>query len=242
MAFQNPIATLTIPNGATTGPRIVIGNDIPADLTAWAAGIGGVTINNIFLFYLNNTDYYFMGLGTFTALPCFFEGVSSAARGPYVTHRVLDLRGSGGAVEERLGSYALNTTQMIFRIQQTATQFGGSYINDDMHTDIFPWTALTPQSGWSGNLKFRTVGSPDFTAQICSTNMTGGTKADGTTVFTLPFSMAASQDIPINCFGGTISTSQPPHINISAAGVATIWGLGTSTTWTVNHSVNASFS
>lgn len=61
MPFKNPQNSLTLPDGATTGPRIVLGTDIPAALQA-AYG-ASLVISAAIVEYYSTSDFYFEALG-----------------------------------------------------------------------------------------------------------------------------------------------------------------------------------
>lgn len=110
------------------------------------------------------------------------------------------------------------------------------YTLDAFGATVETWNAITLQNGWTGFLRYRRVTSPPRSVQLIG-NMVAGTKADGTLLGTLPanYSPASNaQDIMGNAFGGTLPTSQPPHVNIGTSGAILLYGIGTSSNLNIN--------
>lgn len=88
MPFTNPpppVQSITIPTGATTGPRIVIGNTIPPELVAYGASvIPVITFTSVVLYYTTTTDYYWQAVGFIGASPAEFTGIFESVGGVYV--------------------------------------------------------------------------------------------------------------------------------------------------------------
>jgi hypothetical protein len=83
MPFTNPTPpaqSITIPTGATTGPRIVIGNTVPPELTAWAI-LHGFTINSVILEYYDTTSYKWEAVGTIFGNNTVFTGTYDTTNG-----------------------------------------------------------------------------------------------------------------------------------------------------------------
>jgi hypothetical protein len=87
------------------------------------------------------------------------------------------------------------------------------------------WTVATLANGWSGTFKYRQVPSPPGAWQFFI-RIIPGTKADGTTVTTLPVGSRPlhDQDIDVSVTSMAGATAQSPHLNISASGVISCWG------------------
>ena len=98
------------------------------------------------------------------------------------------------------------------------------------------WHTATLSGGWTGTLRYRLLASPAAGVQISSGNLTPGTKADGTTVLTLPagYRPATATDLvcAVNAMAG--ATAQSPHFAIATTGVVTCWGWGSATGGSVN--------
>lgn len=60
MPFKNPPDSLTLPSDATTGPRIVLGTEIPPEIVSYDVQR---TWGAVVLWYFNDTEYYFIGTG-----------------------------------------------------------------------------------------------------------------------------------------------------------------------------------
>lgn len=75
--FPLVTTSLTIPTGATTGPRIVIGADIPAPL----ATIGTYTTVAVVLWVLSSTQFHFYALGQLANTAAVFRGSYDTTNG-----------------------------------------------------------------------------------------------------------------------------------------------------------------
>lgn len=256
--------SLTI-GGPSPNPRIVYGGAIPAALTAWGTPLNVTFNSLVLYYRnatdyffqgigtFSGIPLYVVGAYTASDGPYIVERIFDLGGT------------SDGRIEYRLGSYALNTYVMRVMTQQASVQMGtGGVVNGDTFvvnglgsfgntgtpgvngsanytldafgTTVETWNALTLQNGWTGFLKYRRVSSPPGSVQIIG-NMLAGTKTDGTLLGTLPaaYKPATSQDMFGSAFGGTVSNTQPPHINVdNATGRVTLWGINTSTNLNVN--------
>src|SRR3990172_8873689 len=100
----------------------------------------------------------------------------------------------------------------------------------DLIDGTLTWSFATLVNGWTGTFKYRTIVAPAGSLQLYI-NCTPGTKANGTTLATLPvgFRPASQFDIFAAC-DVTVAGGQSPHLNITAGGVVTCWGLSSATT------------
>lgn len=87
------------------------------------------------------------------------------------------------------------------------------------------WTGLSLASGWTGTLKYRKVAAPAGGVWLIGT-MAAGTKADGTTVTTLPVGARPPSAQDVFASADAVSGGQSVHFNIAATGVVTCWGIG----------------
>jgi hypothetical protein len=88
------------------------------------------------------------------------------------------------------------------------------------------WTVATLANGWTGTFKYRQVPSPPGAWQFFI-RIIPGTKADGTTVTTLPVGSRPlhDQDVDVSVTSMAGATAQSPHLNFSAStGVISCWG------------------
>lgn len=76
MGFANPVNNLTVPTGATTGPRIVFGPDLPAPLASgtpvWRAAQ---------VMYLDDTQFEFEAVGMLGVVPIWAKGTYDTVNG-----------------------------------------------------------------------------------------------------------------------------------------------------------------
>lgn len=103
MPFQNPDFTrsITIPTGATTGGRIVIGSNIPPELVAFG-NIAGITFTSVILYYFTTTNYYWQGVGSILPnTPIEMSGTYDTVNGVYILQYV---NPTAGAITQQIGS------------------------------------------------------------------------------------------------------------------------------------------
>lgn len=254
---NDSITTLIIPTGAQTGPRIVVGTDIPSVLGTWGAA-NNVTFTAVFLIYWNDTDFFFEATGTFIGQQCVFTGTYDTTNSVYVQDRILDT--GAGAIDKRFGSYALNAFQELWTTQQIKVRVGdGSQINDLLVANcdvqvlgsvyaltaintVETWHTLTLASGWTGTLKYRLVPTPAKCVQLVSGTLTAGTKANGTTIGTLPagYRPITAQDVSGTC-DNVVAGGQSPHFNITAAGAINCFGMTAATFAAMNCLISLDF-
>lgn len=262
----NAVSSFTIPTGATTGPRIVMGDDIPPELVTWA------NANNIVLkacqrFYWNDTDYEFKAVGSlnvppFITNPCTLRGTYDTTNGAYILEEIENV--GAGKIHQTLGAAGYNsfplrlaTQNLSLYIKDPAANGGvNEFFNyasnnnisapiraDDGSGGAEVWRTISPLSnGWTGTLKILKVASPPNGLCIAGT-LGAGTKTDGTVVATLPagFRPANSQDIYATAFNGTPSTTQNPHFNILPDGSVKVFGIGTCSGCNVNGLISLDF-
>lgn len=92
------------------------------------------------------------------------------------------------------------------------------------------WSNATLVAGWVGTFKYRTIVAPANSLQLYI-SCTPGTKANGTTLTTLPVGYRPNSqfDIYVAC-DVTVAGGQSPHLNIATTGAVTCWGLSSATT------------
>lgn len=223
---NDAITSLTIPTGAQTGPRIIVGTDIPTVLTSWGAA-NNVSFTAAWLIYWNNTDFFFEATGTFANQNCVFTGTYDTTNSVYVQDRILDT--GAAAIERRFGSYALNSFQELWTTQQIKMQIGdGSAINDafSANCDIsvlgsviyktnantnetwHPVTLLNNFTNGTPALQVRRVASPPNSIQLEGFINSGATTASGTSVGQLSAGYRpAVNTIPLNVSNASANTT-----------------------------------
>lgn len=137
-----------------------------------------------------------------------------------------------------------NTTQTHVRLDTTGVLAPAGYAPNPSvgMTSVDNWNTLSLVNGWSGTFKYRAVMSPANCIQLLSTTLTAGTKADGTTIGTLPLGWRPSQNFDVLCsVNGTVSGGQNPHFAVGSTGVISCWGWANATTGMVNGLVATDF-
>lgn len=241
-AYPPLVTSITVPTGATTGPRIVVGTTIPAVLVTWGAA-NTVTFTAVMVFYWNNTDFWFVAVGTFGGQPCRFSGTYDTTNNVYVLDRVLDT--GAGAIETRLGSYALNAFQELFTTQQLAMQIGdGSNIGDKFtaNCDSFIFGTLRSKTNstttetwhginalgytapWSDFGGTQQVGQyrlqPDGTVHLRGDLKTSANVTSGASIFTLPAGYVPTTNLSFPATGVTTGGSMvTATLNVQTSGL-----------------------
>lgn len=239
------LRTLVLPWGASSsGPRIVLGPDIPTVLTTWAAA-NNVTIVGAIVKYRNGTDFEWDAVGTFAGFAATFSGTYDTINGVYVVQRII----STGAndVETRIGSYAINAFAMLWLTQNTTVSIGdGSKINDLLVANcdvqvlgnvlaktgpntVETWHAAALANGFTNRnatnfagLSYRLLASPPNTVQIIGEIVSGATVASGTDIATLPAGYRPLRSIPI--LAQNLSTATPLDLECIATGELQLHG------------------
>lgn len=125
MSFKNPPDSITVPDGATTGPRIVIGQEMPAVLASFNADF---TFTNVMLFYYNDTDFQFIATAKYNNPTPNVWGVY--LQGSYDTFNgvKLDLYEQSppgvGPMRILLGDETYNSVRLTHETQKTDWKFG----------------------------------------------------------------------------------------------------------------------
>lgn len=230
MAFSNPQNSITIPEGATTGPRVVIGNDVPAVLQSWAT-LNNCIITAVVLKYWNTNDFKWEAVGSFVSVPSTFTGTYDTVNGVYVIDRILNL--GAGSIQYRVGSYSLNTFQLDFYTSQSRFRVGDtSYLSDDFAANVDAWHNFVYLNGWANSAagqvpgRYRKVGSPANSLQIVG-ECAAGTKVDTTIITNLPvgYRPLNGTTIPVAANPSTAAGSTTPLIQLKANGDLIIFGI-----------------
>jgi hypothetical protein len=103
------------------------------------------------------------------------------------------------------------------------------------------WHTLTLSAGWTTvtgypALQYRKVPSPANCVQLVGHIANGTTKADNTTIATLPagYTPTHSIEIAVTVDAMAGANAQSPHILIASSGTITIWGLASATQVGIN--------
>lgn len=195
---------LVLPWGA--GPnaaRIVLGPDVPADLTAYYA-TGSFTVISAILFYTRLGGYIYIALVQNSPSPSIAIGSSA-----------------GGTVRERMF-----ITDSVFDCGDLTWEdptTGNDALGD--------WQPLTPLNGWVNRpgyaaLQVKRVPSPKNSAMIVGNFNPAGTTTDGIKLCTLPveFRPTKSCGVPVQT-STTVAGGQSPVLDIQSGGDVLMYGV-----------------
>lgn len=101
----------------------------------------------------------------------------------------------------------------------------GIYGGKPSSSNVETWNNLTFANGWTGSFRYMRVASPAKHVVIdCA--LTPGTKADGTTIGTLPVGYRPTAGKDVVTVAAPQVTTQSPHFNITTGGAINCWGWG----------------
>lgn len=200
------LRTLVLPWGATgTTPRIVIGPDIPPELTAYYAVQGAVQACILFRGASTNS-YHYMALVNDTVAGAFVIGSCEA-----------------GVVSE----------DFIFPGSGTGQSSAGTDIHYDTGpgNPAEIWNVAALVNGWTnlgGNnvsAQYKRVASPPFAVWVIGT-IVPGTKTDGTTLFTLPvgYRPAGTSFYPL-ASNASVGGGVTPQVRVVPGGQVACFGV-----------------
>jgi hypothetical protein len=131
--FPSIQTSITIPTGATTGARIVIGSDIPPELLTWAAG-NGATISAVILEYWSTTDYQFIAVGQIAATPEVWRGFYTVANGVFI----LEVDAANGVNPNLNWGYGANTGTLFVNYSGAVINISGSPADIQVNSHSMP--------------------------------------------------------------------------------------------------------
>lgn len=233
---------LVLPWGASVGTaRLVLGPDLPAALAAYRFQ-GVARYVSAIIFYngsVNDDSYLFVA-----EVP-----QQTSAPGGYELHFGAVLNGvvqevsvgnpQGWQLGLDYGGFTYTRLQTLLTEADLSAWTPINAVLPGTTAGQESWHTLPLAAGWTGaagdTLQYRLVASPPSTVQMHG-NLVAGTKADATTIGTLPvdYRPNVASDIIANAFGGALGGAQIPHVNIRTDGQIQIFGIGTSTNMNIS--------
>lgn len=254
VSFENPADNVTLPPGATTGPRLVLGPDLPASLTSY--GAPDTTWYAAMLWYFNTTDYYFIASGHQdnpgpTSDPDFVaKGTYRSGLEGITVHEYLRTEGNVGAL------YGDPLTALIFTYQNCEIHYesnsfirfsglGGIKLSqqsieagdpNSVVNAVETWHPITFANGWANaggsqvTGQYRRVASPPNSVQLVG-ELAAGTKADNTLIGTMAAGYAPlkTTTFAVACNPRPAGTLDP-LLQVNSAGEIRVYGLVAGTT------------
>jgi hypothetical protein len=221
-----------VPSGAGSGQtRIVLGPDLPPPLDTYLLG-GLYPITAAIIFYGSDADSY-MWQGIVDA-----AGEIHVLTGAVVDGVVNEVGIGNPAGFDIISNHSTNKTKLNLYpnwIDSSVAAWQpiyGSDPTDSTFKDLWnPNIQFSGGPGWSGTLKTRQLASPPFTHQVLGSLVMGGTKANGTTIATIPLASrrpVTAQDIPCSN-NNVVAGGESPHLNIQPDGRVICYGFTAAT-------------
>ena len=240
MAFNNPAANLIVPSDALPGQsRIVLGPDVPSELTAYY-NTNAITLEVVILFFGVNLGYGYIGVTSTGSL------VRGAVTDNLQVSEVDNLNYSIGQIASlAYGAYNPQTItytagSVISIIEGTkgsrSTSFrSGVPLYLQSAGVVESWNALSYLNGWTNATsltagQYRKVVSPPNTVQMVGALTPSVTNSNGTQIATMPVGYRPTNviTVPVSC-DVTVSGGQSPHFDIESTGAVKVWGLASAT-------------
>lgn len=215
--FNNITMRGELAAGTSPTPRLEINPPIPAVLANWDPV--NVIFNRIILWWFNATDFFFQGVGTWFGANMYMEGTYDTTNGPYLIRRVL-INGASN-IEERIGSYLLNSFALTYTTQQTNFRVGdGSDIADT--AQAYGHVIGSAENGISAQAV--TSGS-DTTTSASYTNMAG---TGATTSFTIKKAVSSTLlrvDLSATIYSSVATTGYALGVQINGVDTTLVQSL-----------------